>query len=103
MVFSSVSFLFFFLPAFLLCYTLLPFRNATLLAFSMLGMIAATPAARFLVTRVVTDRSTSVRRRTKTGGMVRTATDLTFAVTLISICAIYVASGTYNPFIYFRF
>ena len=35
MVFSSVTFLFFFLPAFLLCYALLPFRNATILVFSL--------------------------------------------------------------------
>jgi alginate O-acetyltransferase complex protein AlgI len=73
------------------------------LFFGVLGIIAATPAARFLVTRVITDRSTNVRRRTEEGGMVQTATDLTFVLTLISICAVYVASGTYNPFIYFRF
>jgi len=36
MVFSSVSFLFYFLPLFLLAYAVLPFRNATLLLFSAL-------------------------------------------------------------------
>lgn len=36
MVFSSVSFLFYFLPLFLLAYAVLPFRNATLLLFSTL-------------------------------------------------------------------
>ncbi|MBI2382302.1 MAG: MBOAT family protein [Gammaproteobacteria bacterium] len=35
MVFSSISFLFYFLPAFLLCYWLIPAKNATLLVFSL--------------------------------------------------------------------
>ncbi len=36
MVFSTTSFLFVFLPAFLLCYLVLPWRNLTALAFSLL-------------------------------------------------------------------
>jgi alginate O-acetyltransferase complex protein AlgI len=73
------------------------------LVFGILGVLAATPAARFLVTRLVTDRSIETCRRTQPGGTVRLATDLSFALGLIFICSMYVASGTYNPFIYFRF
>jgi len=73
------------------------------LFFGLLGVVAATPAARFLVTQVITDRSTDVKRRTETGGKLRTGTDFVFALGLIFVCAIYVASGAYNPFIYFRF
>lgn len=36
MVFSSVIFIFYFLPAFLFCYYILPFKQATLLVFSLL-------------------------------------------------------------------
>ena len=36
MVFSSSIFLFYFLPAFLICYTIFPARNAIILLFSAL-------------------------------------------------------------------
>ena len=36
MVFSSITFLFYFLPAFLLCYFLLPWKNAEVLAGSLI-------------------------------------------------------------------
>src|SRR5690242_15334705 len=36
MVFSSITFLFYFLPAFLLCYLLLPWKNAVILVGSLL-------------------------------------------------------------------
>jgi len=73
------------------------------LFFGVLGVIAATPMARRVATRFITDRDLTVTRRAAHGGKARVATDLGFALVLIAICGVYIASGTYNPFIYFRF
>lgn len=77
--------------------------NNQQLFFMIVGIIASTPLVRFLVTRVVTDRNTDVGRRTTGRTLLGTLTDLSFAFSLLLACSIYIASGTYNPFIYFRF
>ena len=73
------------------------------LFFGILGMVAATPVARSWVTRFITDRSAQVTRRSTPNGKLRVGLDVGFALALILICSVYVAAGTYNPFIYFRF
>ena len=73
------------------------------LFFALVGIVASTPAARQIVSRFVTDRDVQVTRRSRPGKPMRIATDLGFALTLIFLCSTYIASGTYNPFIYFRF
>ena len=72
------------------------------LFFAAVGVIAATPLARSLLAYVVTDRNATTLRRA-TRGRVQTLVDVGFAFALILVCSIYIASGTYNPFIYFRF
>jgi alginate O-acetyltransferase complex protein AlgI len=72
------------------------------LVFGLLGVIAATPVVRQMLNKLVTDRDLSVGRRMRSSRLRRIA-DVSFALLLIGICGIYVASGTYNPFIYFRF
>ena len=71
--------------------------------FFLVGLVASTPALRWLVSRVITDRQIDVPGPRTTNGPVAIAIDISFALVLISICSVYVASGTYNPFIYFRF
>jgi alginate O-acetyltransferase complex protein AlgI len=73
------------------------------MVFAALGCVAATPVARALAGRLITDRRSDVARRTAPRHRFGTVADVSFAVVLIAICAVYVASGTYNPFIYFRF
>ena len=73
------------------------------LFFALLGVLAATPALRSLSNLLVTDRDSVVRRRATAGGKMQIAIDLGFVACLLMICTVYIASSTYNPFIYFRF
>lgn len=81
----------------------LEFANHQQMTFAALGIFAATPLARNLVSRVITDRNASVPRRGGDTSLKRRTLDLGFAIGLIALCSLYVASNTYNPFIYFRF
>jgi alginate O-acetyltransferase complex protein AlgI len=77
--------------------------NHQQLVFAALGCIASTPIARALLARFVTDRRRDVPRRALPARRFGTLADVSFAMALIALCAVYVASGTYNPFLYFRF
>jgi hypothetical protein len=71
--------------------------------FGVLGVIAATPAARRLVAYVISDRSINATRYNAQHRALNRVFDISFTIGLILICSLYVAAGTYNPFIYFRF
>jgi len=73
------------------------------LAFGIFGIVASTPAVSFLMALVATDRRIDITRRSPSGGTLTHLADILFAAALIAVCCGYVASGTYNPFIYFRF
>lgn len=73
------------------------------LFFGIVGVVAATPTVRFVIIRIVTDRSFEIPSRRAQYRPAQVAIDLSFALGLIFICAIYIASATYSPFIYFRF
>ncbi|MBT8064809.1 MAG: MBOAT family protein [Gammaproteobacteria bacterium] len=73
------------------------------LAAAALGIVAATPVARKLVTRFVTDRDVEAPSGTFSGWSWQSARDAAFVLGLVFLCATYVVAGTYNPFIYFRF
>ncbi len=72
--------------------------------FGLLGILVATPWPRRLLARLLTDRSLRVKRR---GGVqdkrASLALDLSFVAATLFLCSLSIASGTYNPFIYFRF
>ncbi len=73
------------------------------LFFILLGIIGATPLARFLVTRLITDRDVEVTRRATAGRSLRTFTDVSFAyrsgvtVSVVHITS-YMFTGICFPF-----
>lgn len=72
--------------------------------FGLIGLLASTPVLRRLLTRVVTDRTLVIsRHRSLDPGVLTMALDASFIGATLLLCTLYVASGTYNPFIYFRF
>ncbi|MBK1724318.1 MBOAT family O-acyltransferase [Thiocystis violacea] len=73
-------------------------------AFGVLGILAATPLLRRLSTRILTDRTLAAgRRHGFKPGVTAALLDGSFIVGLLVLCSLYIASGTYSPFIYFRF
>ena len=72
--------------------------------FGALGLLAATPLLRRLSARLLTDRTLAAgRRRGFRTGARAVALDASFILGTLFLCSLYVASGTYSPFIYFRF
>lgn len=72
--------------------------------FGALGVLAATPLLRRLSARLLTDRTLAAgRRHGFKPGATAAALDATFIAGLVFLCSLYIASGTYSPFIYFRF
>jgi len=73
------------------------------LFFALVGILASTPLLRRAFGLFITDRQVSFSRRQHSGGMLRNVLDASFVIVLLGICSLYIAAGTYNPFIYFRF
>jgi len=73
------------------------------LFFMVVGIVAATPVLRKGLTTIISDRQIEVYRRSPNPEFLRNFADMVFVMFLLSVCAIYTAADTYNPFIYFRF
>jgi len=83
--------------------SVLEYVNQQQLLLFFVGLIASTPLPRSLAAKFMTDRHVDVRRRFPAATVPRDAISVAIACLLLIVCFIYVASGTYNPFIYFRF
>lgn len=83
--------------------SVLEYVNQQQLLLFFVGVIASTPLPRTLAAKFMTDRHVDVRRRFPAATVPRDAISVAIACLLLIVCFIYVASGTYNPFIYFRF
>lgn len=80
------------------------FVNHQQLFFGLLGAFAATPLLRRLFAWLASDRDRDIKRRSGSRtGVIALTLDVAFVAATLLLCSLYIASGTYNPFIYFRF
>lgn len=92
-------------------YMAMEFVDPLLLTVGVIGIIAAVPLIVFDTVKIVTEGYQAKPKRSQLGLVVAPKTEITpliaarntVLVVLLLVSLISVGSGTYNPFIYFRF